>query len=145
MSRAAALLRTCPKCGAPPHMSCMGTRGPRTACHAQRHSKLRDIGYRISKESQRARSKRCDVLGWVYFIGTVSADKVKIGWSKDSPERRLAQLQTGNGEQLHLYGAIPGTQRDERALHDKFLELHVRGEWFHFEKAIWDIIPEAVE
>lgn len=142
MNRAEALQLTCPKCGAPPRTPCMGKRGARKAHHAERYSEKRDIGYRVSKG---VRSRRCDKPGWVYFIGDASADTVKIGWSKDNPERRLAQLQTGNSEQLHLYGAIPGTQRDEKALHERFIGLHLRGEWFKFEKAIWDVIPETCE
>ncbi len=41
----------------------------------------------------------------IYFIGSLESGTVKIGKS-NNPEKRLAELQTGNPHKLILYGVI---------------------------------------
>ncbi len=127
MSRTEALKITCPKCGAPPRMPCMGRRGARASCHAGRHQNPWN-GYKAPNVG--VRESRCDKPGWVYLIGPRGADLIKIGWTQGDPLRRLKQLQTGNGELLCLLGAFSGTRRDEQALHMEFGEHRTTGEWF---------------
>lgn len=117
----------------------MGKRGPRLASHSERHQAAWDGKYGPNRG---VRANRCNIPGWVYFIGPVDAETVKIGWTKDDPYRRLKALQTGNGSTLHLYGAIPGTRRDEKALHVSLSHLHLRGEWFAFSEEIFDLFME---
>lgn len=64
----------------------------------------------------------------IYFIK--SKRFVKIGYTAKEPEKRLAQLQTGNPETLKLLGTIEGTPEVEKALHNYFNRFHFRGEWF---------------
>jgi hypothetical protein len=74
----------------------------------------------------------------VYFVRT--GDFVKIGVSTDVVKRMGAFI-TASPLPLHLLGVIPGaTQSDERQLHQRFLGLHVNGEWFH---AAAEILEEA--
>ena len=54
---------------------------------------------------------------------------MKIGFSTD-PKRRLAELQTGYPDPLHIIAAIPGTMDDERSWHDIFRDCRSTGEWF---------------
>lgn len=68
--------------------------------------------------------------GFVYFVR--GGDRVKIGWSR-KVALRVSQLQTASAEQLELLGEMPGTLDTERALHDTFAPLRVRGEWFRAE------------
>lgn len=132
-----AIQRKCPRCGAEPTETCIGRRGPRKALHLDRYGSEGPI--------RRTRATRCNVDGFVYFIGPVNAEMVKIGWSKDHPTRRLKELQTGNGAELHIYGAIRGTRRKEKALHSAFEHLHLRGEWFTLDRVLFDFILGAAE
>ena len=66
----------------------------------------------------------------VYFIQAGSSrGYIKIGVA-DCPERRLADLQTGNAHRLSLVAIVDGGESMERELHAKFKEDHIRGEWF---------------
>lgn len=53
----------------------------------------------------------------------------KIGVS-DDPRRRLTELQEGNPRPLALYAYKPGTEDDERALHQKHHKMNELHEWF---------------
>jgi hypothetical protein len=70
--------------------------------------------------------------GFVYFICTDDGEFVKIGWAAD-PEKRLAQLQTGNPKRLVIVATLLGDRELEAEAHEFFRpasdELRV-GEWF---------------
>lgn len=71
--------------------------------------------------------------GWVYFIR--NGDTVKIGYSAN-PEKRMAQLQTGAAHKLELLGQVPGTPLTERMYHQRFSNVHIRGEMFELDGPI---------
>jgi hypothetical protein len=68
--------------------------------------------------------------GYVYFIGSVHTDLVKIGFS-DNPESRLTGLQTGCPVPLEILAKLRGRQSMERALHAAFADERRHGEWFY--------------
>ena len=69
---------------------------------------------------------------YVYAIRESETGRIKLGISKD-PMARMAQLQTGNSQRLQLVAYRKANQglKDERNLHRKADEYHVRGEWFN--------------
>lgn len=67
------------------------------------------------------------------------ANYVKIGFSVDFLGR-LKALQEGTPEVLVVYAKLPGTMADERALHKRFVQCRLRGEWFRKEGALADWI-----
>lgn len=69
---------------------------------------------------------------FVYFIQVGDQGPVKIGRATD-PERRIAALQTGSPEDLHLRDVIPGAAPLEAAMHQRFAPARIRGEWFGAE------------
>lgn len=69
-------------------------------------------------------------MSWVYFITTADADRVKIGFTKNSPSARLRELQTGSPQELCIIATEPGSICNERALHDRFADYRLHGEWF---------------
>jgi len=62
----------------------------------------------------------------VYFIQAGESGPVKIGKAGD-PIARLKALQTGSAARLNLLAVIDA---DEHALHDRFADHRVAGEWF---------------
>lgn len=66
---------------------------------------------------------------FVYFVQQGESGPVKIGLAND-PLRRMAELQTGNPEELSLRHVVPGKRADEAKLHHRFREARIRGEWF---------------
>jgi hypothetical protein len=64
----------------------------------------------------------------IYFIR--SGRYVKIGYTKHSMKRRLEDLQIGNPVRLEVIAMIDGDRKAERATHDRFIALHIQGEWF---------------
>lgn len=86
-----------------------------------------------------------DNEGIIYFIAQFSDNYyinkeafyepiwVKIGFTQYDPEKRLAQLQTGNPHSLLIIAYFDGWQTDEEKLHCFFKEFRspVGNEWFH--------------
>ena len=64
----------------------------------------------------------------VYFI-RAGQGAIKIGIARD-PRKRLLELQVGTSDELRILHTIPGTEDTERALHERFAHLRLRGEWF---------------
>lgn len=64
----------------------------------------------------------------VYFISNGNG-AVKIGVA-ESPERRLAGLQTGSPFDLSLEATCSGGLEQEKAYHSLFSDHRLRGEWF---------------
>lgn len=67
------------------------------------------------------------MMRFVYFIQ--AGRSIKIGLATNV-KARMAELQTGNHEELQLLGFIPGDRCLERQLHRRFSEFRIRGEWF---------------
>jgi hypothetical protein len=66
----------------------------------------------------------------VYFIKPVGMDgPIKIGCS-DKPDQRLLVLAAWSPFELEIIGSVPGSFKDENALHRRFANLHTRKEWF---------------
>jgi len=81
------------------------------------------------------------VTGYLYFIQMDLIGPIKIGITKDI-KKRMNQLQNANPYKLHLLCLTPGNEEEERQLHECFLPLWIRGEWFHPHKEIFDQIEE---
>ena len=69
----------------------------------------------------------------VYMIRAGKTGPVKIGHSND-PAGRLIDLQVSHYEQLYLLRVWYGSDVEEAALHIRFADLHIRGEWFGFSR-----------
>lgn len=85
--------------------------------------------------------------GYVYAIGIVSTQYVKIGHA-GSPKRRLAALQSSLPFKLELLYTlkVEDPRSVERALHDLLADSRVRGEWFELpERPLSELFAEALE
>lgn len=61
--------------------------------------------------------------------------KVKIGFTRNLAQR-LHSLRTANPRPIELLASFPGTEADERSLHERFNELRFSREWFRLKKPI---------
>ncbi|MBP0440636.1 GIY-YIG nuclease family protein [Tianweitania sediminis] len=75
--------------------------------------------------------------GWVYFF--VCDGAVKIGFSRDVASR-LKTLQTASAKKIEFFGARPGSMADEAALHERFSEYRINGEWFQYSEICGDLL-----
>jgi hypothetical protein len=74
----------------------------------------------------------------IYFIGCAAANAVKIGTTEKSWRVtplsaaffRLGQAQVNCPFDLELRAVCEGGPEEEAALHERFAEHHIRGEWF---------------
>jgi DNA-binding XRE family transcriptional regulator len=71
----------------------------------------------------------------VYMIRCGENGPVKIGHSAD-PAFRLCQLQISHWETLRIIRLFHGDEAEEAGLHARFADLHIRGEWHHFSRAM---------
>jgi hypothetical protein len=74
--------------------------------------------------------------GGVYFVRI--GEFVKIGKARNVSER-LHGLQTAHPQELQLLAVATGGVKEEQEYHERFMPLHVRGEWFRLE---WPITEE---
>ncbi|CAN0478864.1 unnamed protein product, partial [Phaeothamnion confervicola] len=56
---------------------------------------------------------------------------------------RLCQLQTP--EPVHVYALLDGWRREELALHGRFAEYRLQGEWFLKKDALADWIDQGCQ
>jgi hypothetical protein len=77
----------------------------------------------------------------VYFVFSVVANAVKVGQS-ETPWRRLRSLQVGHPGELRMLAMQNGGESLERALHGRFKEYRLTGEWFRYEGEVKDYIDE---
>jgi T5orf172 domain len=87
-----------------------------------------------------AKQKPCT---WVYFILCPRENLVKIGFTRDHPDKRLADLRTTNASPLEPLMAIPKGIRFERMLHDRFARFRDHGEWFRYVDEIQSYIKDT--
>jgi hypothetical protein len=87
------------------------------------------------------------VTGFVYFIAPEAlflrdedTQLVKIGYTRHSPESRLASLQCGSPLHLKVYIYTEGSQELERAFHEAFAPCRSHGEWFYLAYKLHDFM-----
>lgn len=68
--------------------------------------------------------------GWVYFVEAVGANRIKIGFTRLSVEKRLAQISKGSPFPVQLLFARAGSLLDEAYEHELFARERVHREWF---------------
>jgi hypothetical protein len=83
------------------------------------------------------------VSGYVYFITTAEAERVKIGFTRNQPRTRLRELQTGSPFELCIIATERGTEQDERELHARFADCRLHGEWFELTEELREYINAA--
>ncbi len=64
----------------------------------------------------------------IYFVRRGDG-RIKIGFTAKDAQKRIAGLSTGAGS-LDLLATLEGGRDAERALHERFAEHRVEGEWF---------------
>ncbi|MBX9659093.1 MAG: GIY-YIG nuclease family protein [Nitrospiraceae bacterium] len=67
--------------------------------------------------------------GYIYVIQLGEHGPIKIGHSQN-PKKRVDLLQVGAAERIYVRAITPGSVADEKALHKKYSEYRLRGEWF---------------
>ena len=72
-------------------------------------------------------------MAFVYFIENTENNSIKIGYTGKNVKSRLSQLQTGSSARLKVIKVINGNLPLETALHRKFSEYRLNGEWFSKE------------
>ena len=78
----------------------------------------------------------------IYFI--TDGTYIKIGYTKNSIQKRLKQLQTSNAKKLYILGWVNGDEKTEKQLHKKFEQFRIRsnGEWFMPEEQLLTYIND---
>jgi hypothetical protein len=87
-------------------------------------------------------------MGYVYLILMMDESEklYKIGFTKNDPNKRLKQLQTGAPHELRLINSYKTEhyKKVERMLHGTFFKENVKNEWFHLEDdKLKTFIPEC--
>lgn len=81
----------------------------------------------------------------IYCIGNQAQGICKIGFTTNVAQR-VANLQIGSPYKLEILGTLEGDMIVERALHTRFQNYHMNGEWFSLAPEIckhFGYTPEA--
>lgn len=78
--------------------------------------------------------------GLIYYIASPETRRIKIGYTRSDPTKRLRALQTGSPTPLCIMAVHPGDMEHERFLHNYFVEANLRGEWFDADDAVFECI-----
>lgn len=81
---------------------------------------------------------------YTYIINRRGSNEYKIGQSI-KPEKRLKQLQTGNGQSLKIIGCFYTDKYLEKRLHKMFMFDRKVGEWFVLSEEKLDMILTYLE
>jgi len=73
---------------------------------------------------------------FLYCLESGPGGPLKIGVTTINAESRVYSLQTGNPEELRVVAQRPGKPMEEAALHRRFADLRIRGEWFQRDPSI---------
>lgn len=73
----------------------------------------------------------------IYVIVELETANCKVGYSRN-PDKRLRELQTGNPNTLSILCTLEGDKPDERMIHDKWKDVHMKGEWFSYNEKFVD-------
>lgn len=68
--------------------------------------------------------------GCVYFIRSEKTHAIKIGFTAGKIEDRLSALQTAHPYKLQVLATSRGNREYEKALHARFAQIRLEGEWF---------------
>ena len=81
-------------------------------------------------------------IGKIYFL--CSDNKIKIGYTAGSINRRIQQLNTGSPNKIYKLGWMEGSKEKEKELHIMFSRYRIRsnGEWFLGAQEIIDYINQ---
>jgi hypothetical protein len=71
-------------------------------------------------------------ISYVYFIGIEGSNLVKIGYTSNSPQKRLSNLQVGSPHKLYLirHLSVLDPVEAERVIHKDLQQYRKQGEWF---------------
>jgi hypothetical protein len=79
----------------------------------------------------------------IYFISYENdPTKVKIGYTTNLGSR-LRSYRTGSPHEIQVQHVRSGSREAEQALHRKFANDHIKGEWFKRSVAILEYMSEA--
>jgi len=77
-----------------------------------------------------SKKTKTDGKGLVYFIMSEKTQNIKIGFTARDIKVRLNALQTANPYKLKVLATLNGNKDHEKALHNKFSQFRLEGEWF---------------
>ena len=75
----------------------------------------------------------------IYFLQPENESLVKIGYTSN-PRLRMSDHQVSNPHKLIMLLLIDGSRKDEKALHNKFVDDKYRAEWFYLSDDIKEFI-----
>lgn len=84
-------------------------------------------------------------MTYVYFIRAVdNTGPIKIG-SSWLPHHRLVQMSCWSPIQLTVLAKTEGDEFHERALHDKFADARLHGEWFQPVPELFELVNAVID
>lgn len=82
--------------------------------------------------------------GWIYYIACSETTRLKIGYTSGDVSKRLKALQTGSAGKLRLIAMHPGTQANERNIHNEFAHKRIHGEWFEMSEDLFGYVCQVI-
>lgn len=77
--------------------------------------------------------------GWIYFAYAPLMHRVKIGFTQNTPDQRLASA-TDSPDVINVWGMLYGYREMEKRLHRRFRHLRIKGEWFAVDDTLRNFV-----
>ncbi len=76
------------------------------------------------------------------FAVIFNLSSIKVGYTSDSVEKRISQLQTGNLRELNIvmiftFDSPEMARQIEKLLHFNLKDFRIQGEWFRYDKSVY--------
>lgn len=88
--------------------------------------------------------RHTDCASFVYVLQGDRPGPIKVGYASDV-RARIATLQTGNPQELHLLHVVPGDPALEWALHKRLRRHRILLEWFEPVQSFLDFVEDLAE
>lgn len=78
----------------------------------------------------------------IYFVQAFPSRAIKIGFTHRNLDQRITEIQKNSPDDLLVLGCMYGSRNDEKALHERFRQWHLRDEWFQDADEIHEYIKQ---
>jgi len=80
--------------------------------------------------------------GFVYFVKNEESGLIKIGWTGRNVFDRVEEISRASGCEILVIGAMYGSKKDEKAIHNALKSSKDASEWFRQTNEVFECLVD---